>query len=149
MVERTELFVQKRTNFRNGNQNLVTVSQKIQSDEQESKQLHSENNSQRQDSIQEESKQPRIIARKSIYVERVRKKINATTLMMFLITLIYVTTWVISWSSKIYKTTTNISSLKTDFLMERLYLINCMTNPIFFIFMSSKFKQRAKELFCK
>jgi hypothetical protein len=151
-VKTTALFVQTRTNFRNENQNVVTVSQKIQSDDQKSKQLHTENNSQRQVSSQDETKQTkttRKAERKSIDVERHRKKINATTLMMFLITVIYVTTWIITWSSKIYKTASNIRSLKTEFLVERLYLINCMTNPIFYIFMSSKFKQKAKELFCK
>jgi anaerobic C4-dicarboxylate transporter len=146
------MFVQKRTNFSNENGSLITVSEKVQCDDQDSKQLQSENSRQRYVSRMEEArptKQPTIKARTSMNVERDRKKINKTTLMLFLITVIYVTTWMITWSSKIYKTATNVRSLKIDFLMERLYLINCMTNPIFYIFMSSKARQKAKELFCK
>jgi hypothetical protein len=151
-VETKSTNVQNRTSTGNENTSLMTVSQTVETGHPDTRQLRSEQTSQRAAPNHDETKptkQPRLNARRSINVEKDRKKVNRTTFMMFLITLMYVTTWIINWSTQIYKTATDINSLKTDFLTERLYMINCMTNPIFYIFMSSKFKQNAKELFCK
>jgi hypothetical protein len=144
--------IQKSTNYRHKNETMLTVSQKIQSDDQDSKLVQSANSDQRHDTGPGETKptkQLRMNALTSGSAARDLKKINKTTLMMFLITLLHVTTWVVSWFSQIRKPVTNMTSPDTSLLAEKLYMINCMTNPIFYIFMSSKFRQKAKEIICE
>ncbi|XP_053397561.1 uncharacterized protein LOC128556418 [Mercenaria mercenaria] len=82
-------------------------------------------------------------------IMRDRKRINRTTLMMFMITLVYVGTWIINWVASIYGTVTDSRMTGLVFLSLKLYMINNTTNPVFYIIMSSKFKQNAKALFCK
>ena len=148
-------YTQNRTDSGYQNVKLLTVSQKVQNDGQDSKWMQPQTSSSQlnvTDQTTSEStnrRQPRLNGHRDNAVEKERRKINMTTLMMFLITLIYVTTWVINWSSQIYKLALNIPSLKTDFLTERLYMINSITNPIMCISMSTKFRLKAKEMFCK
>ncbi|XP_045167258.2 uncharacterized protein LOC123530549 [Mercenaria mercenaria] len=82
-------------------------------------------------------------------IDRDRRLMNRTTMMMFLITLVYIGTWIIFWSATAYKAATASPSLGLLFLSEKIYLINGMTNPIFYILMSSKFRQMAKDMICK
>ncbi|XP_060602686.1 uncharacterized protein LOC132755785 [Ruditapes philippinarum] len=80
--------------------------------------------------------------------KRSRKMVNRTTLMMFFITLVYVSTWVLNWTASIYGLLTDSRSSSAVFLTQKIFMINCMTNPLFYIIMSSKFRQKAKKLLC-
>ena len=141
------------SNACNSNISFVTISTKTQ-DEHDFKPSESATSKQIDVVSQEndepsKSKRPKVNVHTIVNADRNRKKINTTSLMMFIITLIYITTWVINWSTQIYKVATSTRSLKTDFLTERLYMILCVTNPLFYIFMSSKFRIKAKEMFFK
>jgi hypothetical protein len=79
---------------------------------------------------------------------RHRRKINITTLMMFLITSIYVTTRFLYWSGQIMFFWTRKQNPNYDLLVKRLYTVNCMTNTILFTSMSTKLRVRAWLMFC-
>lgn len=75
------------------------------------------------------------------------KKINRTTLIMFLITTIYILSWVVHWLNNSLVSRATLSGRNVIHLTTNLYMINCVTNPIFFIAMSSKFRRNAKMFF--
>jgi hypothetical protein len=77
------------------------------------------------------------------------QKINRTTLIMFLITTIYILTWVIHWLNNALVSRDTVAGRNVIHLTTYLYMINCVTNPIFFIAMSSKFRRNAKILFTR
>ena len=147
-------YTQNRTRFGNQNAKLLTVSRKVQNDDQDSKWAQPQTS--RQFNVTDQTipesttrRQPRLNGHIDTAAEKDRRKIKRTTLMMFLITLIYVATWVINWSTQIYKLALDMPSLKIDFLIERLYMINSIINPIMYVSMSTKFRLKAKEMFCK
>ena len=77
--------------------------------------------------------------------DRSRKQMNRTTLLMFLLTLIYVSSWLINWSASIYEASTNSNS-DTTFLLKKLFMFTSMTNPLLNILTSSKFRRNARNL---
>ncbi|XP_060586759.1 atypical chemokine receptor 4-like [Ruditapes philippinarum] len=76
-----------------------------------------------------------------------RKILNRTTLIMFLITTIYILTWLIHFIVVWIVPPMTSSGRAVLHLVAGLYRINCMTNAIFYITMSSRFRQNAKKLF--
>ena len=78
-------------------------------------------------------------------ISRDEKVINRTTLMLFLISAVYITSWVISWTMSIAKMfftddlSENIHGLITTSQM--FFLINVPINPMFYMIMSTKFRQ--------
>lgn len=74
--------------------------------------------------------------------------INKTTRIMVLLTLIYVLTWLLSWLRVLFGAK-KFGEAVNNFARS-LPMINCVTNPIIFYWMSSKFRANAKRvLFCK
>lgn len=74
--------------------------------------------------------------------------INRTTRIMVLLTLIYVLTWLLSWLRVLFGST-KFGEAVNNFARS-LPMINCVTNPIIFYWMSSKFRANAKRvLFCR
>ena len=69
------------------------------------------------------------------------------TLIVFLLSTVYVLTWIINWVC-------NVIEIKTEFQMglvhifKKLFMVNCITNPIFYVLLSSKFRERVRGM-CK
>ena len=78
-----------------------------------------------------------------------QKVLNRTTLIMFFITTIYICTWLIHFIVTLMVSPYTSSGRAVLHLVANLYRINCMTNAIFYISMSSRFRQRAKQLFLR
>ena len=80
--------------------------------------------------------------------KRARKQMNRTTLLMFLLTLIYVTTWIINWSASVfYEVSSTTYSSEISLLLMKAFMINSVTNPVLNILLSSKFRDKARNLF--
>ena len=81
----------------------------------------------------------------SMNQQRRRYNINTTTRVTFLISLIFTITW--STASIVM-----ITNYKTDKILRSmgslLIMTNCVTNPLLFIIMSSKFRESAKRVLC-
>ena len=76
--------------------------------------------------------------------------INKTTFMLFLISAVYITSWLISWSTSFVKIT-GVLSQENDIqgvliVSQLFFLINVPINPIFYFIMSTKFRDNALEL---
>lgn len=76
-----------------------------------------------------------------------QQAINNVTLMLFLITLLYIITWIMHW---IYAF---VDDVKDEFVkgvlrsIKNIFMINCVANPIFYSLMSSKFRSKLGALF--
>lgn len=77
------------------------------------------------------------------------KMVHRTTLIMFLITTIYITSWSLHWLSLAFVSTATFEGRIMMVLTKDLHMINCVTNPIFFITLSSKFRKKAKAFLCR
>lgn len=82
-----------------------------------------------------------LCARRNVLKER---RVNRTTLTMFLITFIYIITYGLS----MLMVMTNYSVLGKiiQSLSKTFKMINCLTNPVLFLIMSSKFRSKAKQM---
>ena len=74
-------------------------------------------------------------------------RINRTTRIMFLITLVYMVLWLTTWI-RIMSYTSLMGSAFITF-SRSFYMISCLTNPLIFICMSSRFRQKANQLFTR
>lgn len=77
-----------------------------------------------------------------------RQMTDRTTLMLFFVTMIYIGTWIINWSTSAYIVITGSPKSGAFLIANHLYIINCMTNPVFYPIMSSRYRNKARELFC-
>lgn len=73
-----------------------------------------------------------------------QQTLNRTTRIMFLISAVYMSTWLISWLRVIFGAQT--LGPVVDNFARSLYMVNCVTNPLFFFFLSSKFRESASRL---
>ena len=73
---------------------------------------------------------------------------DRTTKIMFAVTLVFILSWIPTWSVYIYKTLSGYQDTITQnvFLLfgEKMFMVNTFMNPIFYILMSSMFKQRTR-----
>lgn len=76
------------------------------------------------------------------------KTMNKTTFIMFLISVIYMTTNAFNWSVFLIDVNSELSLIIRT-LSPSIIMINSVTNPIFFFCMSSKFRANARKLLCK
>lgn len=71
--------------------------------------------------------------------------INRTTKIMFLISVIYMTTWTVGFAGM-------LSGMAIGKILNKIgftqVMINCISNPICFICMSSRFRANAKQVLC-
>ncbi|XP_052768043.1 5-hydroxytryptamine receptor 2B-like [Mya arenaria] len=75
------------------------------------------------------------------------RRLTRTTFAMFLITVVYVTSWMLTFVAMILEHAQSWSE-STLILRHTLlisYIVNCATNPLFFIWLSSAFRSRVKE----
>lgn len=84
------------------------------------------------------------VPRDPTYIERT---VNRTTLIMFLLTLIYAVTYAIVNTS--IMTSDTLLGRSMEKLCKSLLMVNCISNPILFFCMSSKYRSTAKNLFLK
>ena len=83
-------------------------------------------------------------------LHREQKLVNKTTLLMFLITAIFILTWLINWSFSIAGMATKSQVfVNISMLAKTAFMVNCTSNPVLYICMSSKFRNRIKTLFLK
>lgn len=75
---------------------------------------------------------------------------NKTTKIMFAVTLVFLFSWIPTWIIYVYNNLTGSQKTKlgkTIILFgENLFMVNTFMNPIFYIVMSSVFKQRTKKV---
>ena len=81
------------------------------------------------------------------HVDQNHNNHKRTTLVMFLITMVFIMSWTIFWVVK--ATATNDAELGRVVLhlARTLYLINCVTNPVFYMSLSSKFRKTTVNVF--
>jgi hypothetical protein len=78
------------------------------------------------------------------------RKVNYVTFMMFTITATYVLTWVTTWVMYAIFDQTTVTGRVILYLTKTSFVVNYIANPIFFTFMSARFRERAKNLiFCR
>lgn len=81
-------------------------------------------------------------------LSRQEEILNRTTRIMFLISVVYIFCWLLSWLRVIFGQS-GIGATLSHFARS-FYLTTCIANPLFFFCMSSKFRDNAvKLLFCK
>lgn len=73
------------------------------------------------------------------------KIVNRTTLIMFIVTMTYIVTWVAHWIMNGVVSSATLTGRTAVYLTKYLHMVNCMTNPIFFIVLSSKFRKNATK----
>lgn len=73
------------------------------------------------------------------------KLVNRTTLIMFIITMTYIVTWVAHWIMGGFVSSATLTGRTAEYLTKYLHMVNCMTNPICFIALSSKFRKNATK----
>lgn len=73
------------------------------------------------------------------------KLVNRISLIMFLITTIYTASWAVHWLTFAIASSETIEGHVAVYLTKHLFMINCVTNPLFFITLSSKFREKAKK----
>lgn len=74
------------------------------------------------------------------------RRISRVTLIVFLLTAVYVLTWVINWIASI-EDVKNETFRGIIHISRKLFMLNCITNPLFYIILSSKFRERTVKLF--
>lgn len=84
------------------------------------------------------------VSRNQTYMEQT---VNRTTLIMFLLTLIYAITYAIV--NTCVMTTNQLLGDVMQKLCKSLLMLNCISNPVLFFCMSSKYRSTAKELILK
>lgn len=91
------------------------------------------------------SKMPSVrVPQKQLQIERT---VNRTTLIMFLLTVIYAVTYI---PVNIYVVTASeVLGLEMEKLCKSILSLNCISNPILFFCMSSKYRSAAKTAFSK
>ena len=76
-------------------------------------------------------------------------RVNRTTKIMFAVTLVFLCSWIPTWTVTFYKqlNKTDRSIVGEIFALfgEKAFMLNTFTNPIFYIWLSTVFKQRAKQ----
>ena len=76
-------------------------------------------------------------------------RVNRTTKIMFAVTLVFVLTWLPTWCSYLYRSASNYNPTFTGavitFFTRKTYMINTFMNPIFYIWMSSAFKEKTRQ----
>ena len=76
--------------------------------------------------------------------QRKQQTLNRTTTIMFLITAVYITTWLATWLRVIFGTR-SLGAVVANFARS-FYMVNCVTNPLFFIILSTKFRESTRRL---
>lgn len=74
------------------------------------------------------------------------RTLNRTTLIMFLLTIIYIIIWTLVAVATLARRQGTFMGVILDRLAETLPMFNCITNPTFFFALSSKFRSDAKKL---
>jgi len=77
-------------------------------------------------------------------IKQQQQTLNRTTTIMFLITAVYITTWFIAWLRVLFGS--RVLGPVVDNFARSVYMINCVTNPVFFIVLSTKFRESASRL---
>lgn len=80
-------------------------------------------------------------------VQKEENVLNKVTLMLFLITLLYIITWLLHWGSALVNDSTSYILKALMRSCKYMFMINCVTNPIFYSLMSSKFRSKTVALF--
>lgn len=97
-------------------------------------------------SIQEINQKPRSNYRKSISDARV----DRTTKIMFAVTMVFLLSWIPTWSVYFYIETSSQMSVTGEvfkLFASKAFAINTFMNPIFYIILSSVFKERTRQTF--
>lgn len=76
------------------------------------------------------------------------KRNNKITLIVFLLTAIYIFTWTVNWSFQALETNT-ATNAGIKHVARKLFMVTSITNPIFYILLSSKFRERMGILCCR
>lgn len=80
-------------------------------------------------------------------IQKEQKMVNKITFMLFLITVVYIITWVMHWSHAF------IEDVKSDALRgllrswKYMFMVNCAINPVVYSLMSTKYRTKVKSLF--
>lgn len=74
-------------------------------------------------------------------------KINRTTRTMFVITMVYLLLWMTTWVRIVSKNSVTGSAFHT--FSRSFYMLSCFINPLIFISMSTKFREKSKQMFLK
>ena len=75
--------------------------------------------------------------------------VDRTTKIMFSVTLVFLLSWLPAWIAVFYKQTVNKPPLGGRIFIlfgEEAFIVNTFANPIFYIWLSSAFKERAKTV---
>lgn len=75
--------------------------------------------------------------------------LNRTTRIMFLLTVVYLVIWSVVCTATITKKTGTVFGSIVDKLSETLFMLNCISNPLLFFCMSSKYRSDARKLFSR
>ena len=83
------------------------------------------------------------------HVDQNHNNHKRTTLVMFLITMMFIMSWTIFWVVKATATNDTDLGRVVLYLARTLYLIDCVTNPVFYMSLSSKFRKTTVNVFLK
>ena len=74
-------------------------------------------------------------------------RVDRTTKIMFAVTMVFILTWIPTWCSFIYRSifTQTFTGEVITFFMRKTYVVNTFMNPIFYIWMSSAFKEKTRQ----
>ena len=71
-----------------------------------------------------------------------RKRNTRVTLTIFILTAVYIFTWVVNWVTT--ATTPDSELLKgMNYFVRKLFMLNCITNPLVYLLLSTKFRKKA------
>lgn len=78
----------------------------------------------------------------------VNTRVDRTTKIMFAVTLVFVMSWLPTWGSHFYRSAennSNVTGYVITFFTRKSYMVNTFMNPIFYIWMSSAFKEKTRK----
>ena len=76
-------------------------------------------------------------------------RLNRTTLIMSLITLVYIISWAVNWVVMIFLNKETLLGRIFIHMTKTSFMINCITNPVFYMCMSSRFRDNAIKIVCR
>ena len=93
---------------------------------------------------------PRLRIKGSLLLD---SRINRTTKIMFAVTLVFLASWIPTWSVVLYNQHDQLHEVDKTLewkisaaFGEKSFMLNTFTNPVFYIWLSSVFKEKAKRL---
>ncbi|KAH3790342.1 hypothetical protein DPMN_168540 [Dreissena polymorpha] len=82
-------------------------------------------------------------------IRQTEVKVRLVTFAMFLITMVFVLSWIVTWIALAFPDSNNGLVRLVKRMFGQAHIITCVANPIFYAWLNSEFRTKAKSLLLK